>query len=199
MIDKPMFLHLQSTTMDPCSLTNADYAEARNTWLCTGCGVPKPGVHEVDVFLEEAPGDKPLNIVNGCGLPIAYKPFLDEFPSDTVRRDLYLGQVYGPGRRLLTDWVTFRGRRRLIIRGSKNVGHRKCSECGRDVYFATGARYLYPEPPSDAALFESDCFGLILAQDLVPHGELGKWSKLRIDRLPVLQSPKDALGELVYA
>ena len=161
-----MFVCLQSTTMNPCFLAEDAYAEAKRSWLCSGCCSPKPGFGAVDARLQEAPKDKPLNFVMGCGLPVAYGKFLDRLGESLVERDLSLGQVFGPDGTRLEDWVTFRGRRRLIIRGSREVSYRRCTECGRDVYFAMGKRYLYPNPPQDVALFESDLFGLVLPEEI---------------------------------
>lgn len=192
-----MYIGVHTLTMDPFDLANNSYAEARHSWLCTGCCVPKPDVQVVDIFLQSPPSDKPLNFVNGCGLSVAYKPFLERLPIDVVQRDLYLGRVFGPDGEQLADWVTFRGKKRLIIRGSKHAGVRVCEQCGRDVYFAMGKKYLYPEPQDDVAIFESGGGGgLVLPKDLFFQLDLGKWPKLRIDELPVLDEPMDGLGEL---
>lgn len=54
--------------------------------------------------------------------------------------DLWLGNVFDFEGRCIDDWKTFRGRHRLIVRGSKNVSYRQCVECGRYVFFAMGNR-----------------------------------------------------------
>jgi hypothetical protein len=61
-----------------------------------------------------------------------------------------------------------------------------------------GKHYLYPSPPRDATLFESDGYGLILPLELFESLDLGKWKKLEINRLRVLDPPPDGLGELFY-
>ncbi len=193
-----MYIGLQSQTMVPCDLTDVAYEHARHTWLCTGCCVPKPGIQAVDVYLQETPRDKPLNFVNGCGVNVVFTEFLEKLPQDAVQSDLYLGNVFGPNGKQLTDWRTFRGRRRIIVRGSKKAGHRQCVNCGRDVYFAMGQRFLYPEPPKDVTLIESD-LGLVLPQEIFAKSVIGRWPKLRIDMLPVLDMPRDGLGELLQA
>jgi len=188
------YVSLSSLTMDAGSLTKDSYAQARSTWLCTGCGVPKPDICALDVHLQEKPIDKPLSFV--CGVPLIYKPFLERFPSNIVQRDLYLGRVFGPGGEQFDDWLTFRGRKRVIVRGSENVSVRKCEQCHRDVYFAMGDEYLYPEPSQEVRIFESDKFGVVVPQELYSQLDVGKWPKLRIDRLPVLDESKDGLGIL---
>ena len=193
-----MFVALESLTMHPCELTSDAYAEANRTWCCQGCSSPKPGVEIVEARLVEEPRDPPLNAVAACFLPIAYRPFLERFPRDIVARDLHTGPVYGPDGRLLRDWVTFRGRKRVFVRGSKHATARKCPECGRDIYFAMGKKYLSPSPPDDTTLFESDGCGLVLAFEVFRTLDLGKWKKLEVCKLKILDPPPDGLGELFY-
>jgi hypothetical protein len=194
-----LYVSLSSLSMDPCDLTDDAYAEARSTWLCRGCCLPNLQMRAIDARLEAMPTDKPLNIVHGCGLPVVYKPFLDRFPSELVRRDLYLGRVWQRDGTESAEWVTFRGRRRVIIRGDKNAGHRTCEICGRDLYFAMGNAYLYPKPPRDAVLLESDLQGLVLPEDHFAQLDIGTWSMLQIQSLPVLDAPRDGFGELPHA
>jgi hypothetical protein len=193
---KATYVELGSTTMNPCDLgSQAAYVEAERTWLCRECGHPKRGVEGVEVRVSALARDPPLNLVNGTLLGIAYKPFLDRFPRSAVENDLHIGPVYGPDGKLL-DWVTFHGRTRLILRGSKHVSHRICPNCNRDIYFAMGKKYLYPPPPSGVTLFESHACGLIVPLEVFETLDLGKWKRLSIDRLRVLDVPNDGLGEL---
>lgn len=191
------FYHLQSKTMSPCTLTKAASAEAKQSWLCTGCCTPKPGLGSIDVHLKESePDDAPLNFVFGCGVPLVSRALLEEIGMNVIRRDLYLGRVFGPDGRENKDWLTFRGRHRLILRGSKHVSFRCCSDCGRPVYFAMGKRYLFPDPPSDAHVFESHLFGLVITDELFTQLDAGKWRKVSVDKLPVVKAAKDSLGTL---
>lgn len=198
MSKKTTFYHLQSSTMAPCSIDKDAYAQARKTWLCEGCCTPKPEQREIDCRIQETrPTDEPLNFVNGCGVPLVCKRFLSELGDDVAMRDLYLGCLYGPDGQPIEDWLTFRGRRRIIVRGSRNVSYRKCSECGRSVYFAMGKRYLYPEPPHDVSIFESDLFGLVLPESVFGRVRFHKWENVTIDRLEVLDFPQDSLDDIV--
>jgi hypothetical protein len=192
------FYHLHSTGIEPCSMTKDAYERARATWLCPGCAAPKPGTAAVDVHIQEkAPSEKPLSFANGCGVPLANREFLLSLGTDVVQRDLYLGKVFGPRGNVLDDWVTFRGRRRVIVRGSKNVSHRQCNVCARHVYFAMGSRYLFPPPGSDASIHESDLFGLVVTPELAARVTVNRWPKLGVEELKVVEKPKDALPELV--
>lgn len=116
---------------------------------------------------------------------------------DAVQRDLYLGNVFGPNGNVLDDWVTFRGRHRVIVRGSKNVSYRKCNVCGRHVYFAMGSRYLFPQPTSDASIQESDLFGLVVTPQVMARVTVSRWPNLGVEELKVAENPKDALPELM--
>src|SRR5690349_7421596 len=175
------YYHIQSATMDPCTLTRDALAQAQESWLCRGCGAPKPEVTTLDVYVDSEPvGQPPLNFVNGTSVPIARKSFLFRLGFDVLRQQLYLGKVIGPQGNALEDWITFRGRQRVIVRGSKNVSHRICDSCGRHVYFAMGKRYLYPGPSSDATVMESDLFGLVLSGALFNRLVLDEWEGLTI-------------------
>jgi len=192
-----MFYKLASSTMDPCTLIRPAYEEAARTWLCTGCAFPKPGVGQIDVRIQEEEPDKTaLNFVSGCGLGIARKEFLFFLGEQAVTRDLQLGRVFGPDGRLLQDWATFNGRERIIVRGTEHAGVRRCSECGRRVYFAMSPFYLFPSPREDVSIFDSGNGGIVVSESLGRRIEQHGWKKLVCTKLPVLTEPKDGLGEL---
>lgn len=191
-------IHLQSKTMNPCFLTKEAYIEATNTWLCTGCIRPKPEVTSVDARIEESAPEGPLNFVSGCGLPLVRMSVLSALGEERIKRDLYLGCVFGPDGSRLDDWATFRGKRRVIIRGSKHVSHRVCPDCGRDVYFAMGTRYLYPLPPIDVEIFESDLCGFVLPESVAAVTGMAQLAKVTRERLKVLCQPHDGLPPLSF-
>jgi hypothetical protein len=137
-----------------------------------------------------------MNFVAGTGIGLAKLSFLESLGFGLIQQDLLLGKVYGPNRSSIEQWVTFRGRRRLIVRGSKSVSWRRCSICGRVIYFAMGKRYLYPKPDDDTGVFESDLFGIVIRADLVRNVKLDKESNLRIDELRVPKVAFDGLGVL---
>lgn len=192
------FDHLHPTGMNPCALEKSAYAEAVETWLCTGCGAPKPSVGAVDVQIqEERPADEPITFVNGCGVVLARRDFLRLLGTSRVEADLLLGKVSGPSGKVISDWVTVRGRQRVIVRGSSNVSYRRCESCGRHVYFAMGARYLFPAPAGSVSIYESDLYGLVVASSVLEGISLSNWPKLGVESLKVLPRPKDSLGELL--
>lgn len=193
-----VFYHIYSATMEGCSLTKEADAEARRSWLCAGCRSPKPGVGAIGVQIRSSPGKEPLNAVVGWGVPIISKSLLDVLGNELVQRSLYLGHVYGPDGKELAEWATFRGKNRLIVRGSKHAGVRRCEECGRDVYFAMDKKCLYPAPPPGVELFESDMCGLVLSEEVFYRSGVAKRRGIWIDRLGVAKVPSDSLGELVY-
>lgn len=184
--------HLYPATMEPCSMVKTAYVEARQSWLCTGCGYPRPDDQAIDVSLQDSEPKGSLNFVNGCGVPLARKALLLSLGQEVISRDLYIGRVFGKNGSLLTDWVTYRGKNRLIIRGTRNVSFRRCADCGRPVYFAMGNRYLCP-PPAEGCLYESDLMGLIVPAGLIERLAIAQWPSIAIDELPVMESPKDGL------
>jgi hypothetical protein len=191
------FVHLHPTGMNVCTLEKSAYAEALETWLCTGCGAPKPSVGAVDVQIqEERPANEPITFVNGCGIVLVRRDFLQLLGAAHVKADLLLGEVSGPSGKGISDWVTVRGRQRVIVRGSSNVSYRCCESCGRHVYFAMGARYLFPAPTGSVSIYESDLYGLVVASSVLEGISLSNWPKVGVESLKVLPKPKDSLGEL---
>lgn len=184
--------------MRPCTMSVASAAAARRDWLCSGCNHPRPDVGPVDVTVQDpGPEDPPINFVFGFGIPVVEKAFIESFEVGPIANDLILGKVFREDGAALSDWLTVRGRQSLIVRGTTNVSHRTCSECGRNVYFAMGPRYLFPSPPSQHEIFVSDLSGLIVSEGLLRKLALNKWPKLMVDELPVLDSPRDGIEDLV--
>ncbi len=66
------------------------------------------------------------------------------------------------------------------------------------LYHAIGKRYLYPAPPNDATISESDLAGLVVPADIAARVQAKRWQKLGIEPLPVLEAPTDGLGQLPY-
>jgi hypothetical protein len=197
MNDAPHLYDLGSKTMSSCSLTHETRDEARRSWMCAECLRPKPYVRSVDVWIQDRrPADKPMNFVTGAGPPIVHRELLEVIGADIVGRDLYIGRVFGKGGKEIRDWVTARGRRRVILRGTTGAGYRLCPMCGRTLYSATGAPYLYPAPPADATVFESDLFGIVVPHEIYERAAAKKWRRLDITKLPILDPPPDGLGVL---
>jgi len=191
------YIHYTSKTMDPCSPEKSMYKEAKANWLCTGCCSPKPGVQKVDVCIQDEQPDGPLNIVSGCGVALGRRSFLTRFGEERVAQHLRLGEVRGPDDQLVPDWVTFIGRHLLFVRGSKDAQHRVCSDCGQNLYFGMGKRYLYPQPPKGVDLFQSHLWGLIVPGYIGEMLGIDESDGVWIEKLPVLDKPLDGLPAIV--
>jgi hypothetical protein len=165
--------------------------DAYKHWLCRGCNGPTPIARSIDVCLETpATLEKPMTGLSGGFPGIALKELISQISPEAVERDLFLGQVFLSDGTLLSDWVTYHGRHRLIIRGTKHISQRVCPDCGRLVYFAMGKRHLFPDPPLDATLYESDLSGIILNEVDFNALDLSKWRRgFYVDRLPVAEWP----------
>ena len=189
------FVHLHSPGMNPCTLEKKAYAAASTSWLCTSCGSPRPSVGAINVQIqEERPAELPITFVNGCGVVLVHRDLLEMLGAVTIKADLLVGKVGSPAGKL-SDWMTVRGRRRVIIRGSQNVTYRRCESCGRHVYFATGERYLFPTPEGESLIYESDLYGLVVEPSVVAGRPLSRWPRLGVEVLKVLSEPRDSLGE----
>jgi hypothetical protein len=186
--------------MDPCFQLKEAHAEAMRMTLCPGCAHPRPGATAIDVWLQEnrSPRDKPLNFLYGCGIGLVHQDLLEQLNSADVDRDLYLGRVYNRHGQECADWRTFHGRRKVIVRGSKEGSYRTCEECGRNIYFAKGKQYLCPAPPEDACIYGSDESGLVVSLHTAEKVRARRWRKVRIERLPIVEVPPDGFGPLPY-
>jgi hypothetical protein len=191
------YMHYSVKSMDPCSMDKEWGKEAKATWVCPSGNHPKPRVTTVDVRVQNKRIDGLLNILFGWGIGLARRSFLMQFGQDRVQRYLGLGKVYGPDGSVFEDWVTFIGKHKVILRGSKQAGYRVCPECGRNIYFAMGKPYLYPEPAEDVELFESHLWGLVFPEPLVESLGIGKPKGVWVERVPVLNEPLDGLPPLV--
>ena len=187
--------------MSPCSIDRSEGERLSGHYICKSCNGPLPHCRSIDVTLEHTTGiDKPLTFVAGGFPGIMCRDLLQRLDPEVIQRDLFLGRVFGPNGKLLDQWVTFHGRRTLIIRGTQHAGHRVCDMCHRVLYFATGLRYLFLAPPADATIFESDLSGLIFPAAMYHKIDLGKWrKKIHADELQVVDEPLDGLGTLVTA
>lgn len=198
-MDDSLLFHIISLTRDPCFQNKEAHAEAMRTTLCAGCAHPRPNVGSIDVWLQEerSPQDKPLNSLYGCGIGLIHDALL-ELLGPSADHDFYLGRVYNDHDQRSVGWHTFHGRRKMIIRGTKDAHFRTCDRCGRNLYHATGKFFLSPRPPKDAEICGSDLSGLIVPQPLAEKIRAQKWRKVGIYRLPVLDDPPDGFGVLPY-
>jgi hypothetical protein len=182
--------------MRPCSLVKDLRRSRRPIWYCTGCGVPKDIGAPIDVQIQEPRVfDPPLNFIHG-GPAVARCELLNSIEREIIERDLWIGQLYGPNGQEINDWRTFKGKVRLILRGSKSPTYRNCTECGRLLYSAMGGSYLYPAPPPGVRVFESHLYGLVVPDSLMEAIDVRRWPKLSVGPLPVETTPRDSLGEL---
>ena len=160
------YVHMQSKTMNPLTLAPDEMSKARRSWLCTGCVLPLPGTGPIDIHIQEDKPDSALSFVSGCGVSVARRDLLGLFGQERMDRDLILGEVMDSDGVILDDWITFMGRTRCPIRGTKNVSLRRCEDCGRILYFATGKRHICPVSSQGHELWESDLNGLVVPEEL---------------------------------
>jgi hypothetical protein len=191
-------IHIQPATMEPCVLTAPALGDARQSWLCIGCSAPKPKTAAIDVSVEDLPDCcGAITFVNGAGVTLIRRKFLARLGIDKTHQLFHVGKVSDAHGVTSREWVTIRGKHRVIVRGVSDVAHRVCENCGRHVYFAMGDRYLYPGPPESVAAAESDLNGLVVTRSLADELRASEWPSVIIEELPVLAKPLDALGELL--
>lgn len=179
--------------MEPCFLEPSTEQLAYQKWACMGCKRPLPLIQSVDVTLQATPADPPLNFVFGWGIGLVHFDFLSEFGDEVIKNNLWLGKVYLASGKVLNNWATFRGKHRIIVRGTKNAKTRSCMVCGHVFYSAMGTRYICPPGPEDTELFESSLYGLVFHQRLLSQVSLIKWPHIAVDKLHLRDAPLDGL------
>lgn len=196
-------VHLHPVGADTCDSSKSDEELSCEGWFCKSCRRPKPNTEAVDFQIyEKRPMYSPLCWAAYHGIDFARRDFLSLLGEENVARDLMLGTLYGPSGAPIKDWVTVRGRHRVIVRGSVKkgfehyVGTRVCEECGNRLYFAYPPNYLYPAPNPNAAILQSDLGGLIVRPDLIAHLDLKRKKGFGIEKLKVLDKSRDGLGVL---
>jgi hypothetical protein len=188
-MENPSFLHIAPTTMSPCSL-----AEKSPDWMCLDCRAPHPWVERVDIRIHgSSPGRSSLTFADG--IPIAHKDELLRLGTDEVAKSLFLGEVRAEDGRVLSDWLTWRGIYKVIVRGDKHAGHRSCKVCGRDIYFAMGKQYLHGAPPMGVRVMQHGA-GLVVEARLAEQLDLKKWRGVHVTPLPILATPLDGLPSM---
>lgn len=191
-----IFFSLQPSG-DGVELTPSARNEARATWKCPGGQHVKPNVGSIDAHIQQRCIRETPLVSTGEDLRLSLRSFLSQFGNDIVARDLYIGRVFGPDGEEISEWCTYRARKRVIIRGNEDAGYRRCEACGRVLYSAPSKlRFLYPTPPSGVDVFESDLGGMVLTESIFDQLTIPNQADLYIDRLQVIEPPPDGLGLL---
>jgi hypothetical protein len=191
------YIHFQSATMEPCT-TSRGVIEAA-TWVCTGCRMPRDNAANISVMIDrESLRAQYLTFVGGLAVGLINEAFLASFDIQSRSADLLLDPVFDLQGQIVEGWKAFRGKERVIIRGSKNVTCRICDKCGRNVYFAMGKRYLYPAPSAGRRILGSDLFGLVIPMKDYQRFLRKEWPGVTIDNLTVRESASDGLGAILW-
>lgn len=174
------------------------YEEFRETWLCHGCLTPKPGLEEVDVYLDTVPDNTPLNFVGGALISYARRDFFECVGLEEIDNTLYLGRVFDSEGKEYKNFVSYRGKSILHVRGNEQSTYRICDVCGAKLYFALGRKYIMADRLTGSNLYKGDGTGdLIVNETLYERIASKRWRKLAIQKLPVLEKPVDGREDLV--
>jgi hypothetical protein len=106
---------------------------------------------------------------------------------------LHVGSVRLEGHGDLPTWRTVHGQYDLVVRGNRSVGHWVCDECGRNVYFALGSRYLYPAPDPAIEIYDGRMGRLVVTGAIVDNLDASRWPELDVRRIRVATKPRDGL------
>jgi hypothetical protein len=186
------FFHFKPKGLIPCTVEKEFYEEASRTWLCRGCVQPKPGTRAVMLKLETRPPNIAVNIAMGLGVTVVRSDFLDAVAE--FRADLDVGEVSLDGA-VIPEFVTFRPRRQLLLRGDRRSTFRRCDVCGRVSYFPFGTPYVVGGNRLDAAVFESQFHVPLLREDLASRIPVSARKGICIEAVDVVDVANDGKGD----
>lgn len=185
--------------MRPPNLDSADFQLASTDWLCSACNWIKPIDKAVDVRINASDLTKVhLSFIFGTGLPLVHKSLLDLVNHLQCDKEFVLGKVYSKEGVILDEWKTVNSRNRVIIRGSKNVSHRICEVCKRNVYFAQGKPYLSLPFPAMNRLNTSDLSGLVLMETTHNRADFKCLNGVEIEEIPLSEDAVDGFREMSF-
>jgi len=155
-----------------------------------------------------SPGSGPIDIqATGLGSPRVALNFTDTFPSelkvartdfldvlgDALHQHLALGEVRDATNKKLPGYVTLRAKGQLVLvrGGAESEHHGCCPECGNIVYLPIGGPWHVLRsdlPPGPIHLW---LHGLLVDAELVSRLERGRWKKLSVSKVRVVDEPLD--------
>jgi hypothetical protein len=197
------YIHLHPVGTDGSDSAKSDEELVSERWWCKSCRQPRPETTAFDFQIyQKVPVNSPICSAAFFGVSFSRRDFLSLLGEKNVACDLILGNLYNGEGQLLDDWATVLGKHKVIVRGGirrgfeHSVNCRTCESCGNRLYFAYPPRYLYPAPNPDIAILQSQLGGLVVRSDIVAHLDLRRKKGFGIEKLKVLDKPRDGLGDL---
>lgn len=180
-------------------MRQADFQDAARHWLCAGCNWVKPIDRAIDVKVDPVSlHGTILNAVFGTGLTLAHDKLLELLPAKRISEDFAIGKVYSNNEKLVAEWQTLNSKHRVILRGERNVCHRVCEMCNRNVYFAQGKSYLLSPLPAMGLMLGTDLSGIIVTDQQVSIASLKGAPGVDVVGVSICKMATDGLGELGF-
>ncbi len=161
------------------------YEEAKRTWLCSGCSNPKPSIDALDAYLAYPPDDVPLNIISGVGIGYAQLRFVQHIKMNMLTDQFSFGKVFDPEGSEIPEYITFRSRNLLFIRGDSRSSFRQCGVCNRQLYHPIGKRHILSNDLIGSSIYESQIHQMVVDEQVFELVSRVKWRKMGSWKLPV--------------
>lgn len=172
--------------------------EAHKGLLCRECRRPRSNDAPTQLIIDDY-SLRPSPITAGMGdVTFAKKSLLALIEVDDISRYLHMGAVRTYDGELLKDWVYLYGVDKIILRGTREAGFRTCPLCNHTLYSAQGAEYLYPAPPADIPIFQTDTCGLLIDARYLDRSRLPKARWLGSQIIKIADKPRDGFDEFPY-
>jgi hypothetical protein len=167
--------------------------------FCNHCNRPRQHCSSIEITLQDSRLKPSPNASDPrWGLTFWKKSLLELIDIDDISRYLCIGIVRNNAGKPLDEWLYLYSTNRIIIRGSRGAGFRLCPECGHTLYSAQGPEYLYPAPPEDVPIFQSDKSSLVIDSRYLDRDRLPKSRSMGSQILRIAEKPKDGFDEFPY-
>jgi hypothetical protein len=166
----------------------ADWFHER--WCCGECGqlVGDPG--PIDLVIAQKPTKTPLNFVPMIA-NFMRVDLLEAIGRNLVREHFYLGKVTAPNGVVYEDFVSFRGKRVIRIRGDEKSIYRPCPGCGAVRYFPIGPLYVLESQVDGIPLAGCRPDSLLVDETIYSRLRKRRWTKVGFQKLSLLDRPLD--------
>jgi hypothetical protein len=182
---------IESTTSDTCLLHSSTVSEDPTKWFCPGCGKPDPGAQVPAITLRSRPKDLALNFIAQAWVGVMRCDFFNLLVEERVIGDLIITPVRMSNETEIENFVAFRPKASLVIRGESHSSHRRCDLCDRHIYHPLGKHYVLNPNRPDLTLFGNQFGGLVVPGRIATLVKNREWKHVHIIQLPVLDAPTD--------
>lgn len=164
---------------------------------CSGCGAIASALRQsgFDVPIHGRPPKGTVFWLDPVLIGAAPLDFVELLMPEFAEH-MSLGHLLSRHGKPIAGFVTFLGRQPIRLRGSVDSEYKVCDTCGRGLYGAADPRYILAADLKDQPIYEDYPCGLLLMDEIKNRIDRRKLKGVWAIDIPVLDEPRDGLGEL---